>query len=115
MRAARLAGGSLELGRAPLGQPHNPRVIAEIGIAQLGMAVESQPRPHGALEAASEKVGEEVGARLGGGRLGHLLLSEHVVAVVAAQPADAALGQHPVERAVGAAVGVGDRHLPVAT
>ena len=50
----------------------------------------------------------EVRAGLLGQRLAHFVACEHVVAVVSLKTACAVLAQHLVERAVGAAVGVGD-------
>ena len=74
------------------------------------MAIEPQLAHDRVLEGAREEVGEEVGARLGGHRLGDLLAREDVVAVLAAQALEAEL----VERAVGPAVAVA-QHDPVVT
>ena len=48
-----------------LGQPHHPRVVAEVVVAQLGLAVQAELAAiDGAGEGADQEVGQQVGARL---------------------------------------------------
>src|SRR3954467_9320648 len=96
--------------RAPLRQPYHASVEAEVEVAQLGMAIEAELAHDRVLEGAREEVGEEVRARLGGHRLGHLLAREDVVAVLSAQALEAEL----VERAVGPAVAIAEHDAVVA-
>ncbi len=101
-------GGGAGRRRGALGEPQHARVVAEVVLAQLGVAVEPELAHHRALESPREEVGEEVRARLLGQRLPNLVTREHVVAVLAGEPRDPGAGEHRVDRAVGAAVAVGD-------
>ena len=71
--------------RPALREPDHAAVVAEVVVAQLGVAVEAELADHGVLERAREEVGEEVRAGLLVERRAHLLVREHVVAVLAAQ------------------------------
>ena len=95
-----------------LGEPQHARVVAEVGVAQLGVAVEPELAHHRVLERARQEVGEEVRAGLLLERGLRVLARQHVVAVRALEPRDVA--EHLVERAVGAAVGVRHRHDVIA-
>ena len=66
--AAAALGGGAGRGRRALRQPHHPRVVAEVVVAQLGVAVEAELAHDRVLERAREEVGEEVRARLLGER-----------------------------------------------
>ena len=98
-----------------LGEPDHPAVVAEVVGPQLRVPVQAEPGQHGPVEAAHQEVGQQVRARLGLEELAHpVRAGEHVVAVQARQPPQAQPGAQVVERAVGAAVGVGHRHaMPV--
>ncbi len=74
------------------------------------MAVQAELAPDRVLERAGQEVGQEVSPRLVGQRRRDLLAGEHVVAVVAGQPRQSEL----VQRAAGAAVGIGERDHVVA-
>ena len=50
--------------RRLLREPDDPLVVAEVVVAQLRVAVEPEPAPDDAVEAAHEEVGEEVRPRL---------------------------------------------------
>ena len=50
--------------RRTLGEPHDPRVVTEILVAQLGVAIEPELAHDRVLERAREEVGQEVGAGL---------------------------------------------------
>ena len=76
-----------------LGEPDHARVVAEVVVAQLGVAVEPERPDDEAVERADEEVGQEEDARL-------VPAAVDLVAVGAVEAAEA------VE--VGAAVGVGD-------
>ena len=110
MRSAAAPRRALGRRRAPLGQPHDAAVAAEVRVAQLGVAVEAELADDGVLEGAGQEVGQEVGAGLLGRRGGDLVAREDVVAVLAAQ----ALEPELVEAAVGAAVAVGEDDAVVA-
>ena len=71
--------------RRLLREPDDARVMAEVRVAQLRVAVEPERADDAALEGAHEEVGQEVRAGLLGQRLAHLVEGEHVVAGVAAQ------------------------------
>src|SRR2546428_566113 len=101
-------GGCAQLRRRALREPDDPRVVAEVVVAQLRVAVEPEPADDDAVERAHEEVGQEIRAGLLGERLVHGLPRKEVVAVVALEPREA------VERAAGAAVGVSDSDLLVA-
>ena len=60
----RLVGTPAQVGGGPLGQPDRVGVVAEVGVAQLGMAVEAELGQHGAGERPHQEVGEHVRARL---------------------------------------------------
>src|SRR5581483_6103185 len=94
-------GGGFGLRPEPVGrllrEPDDALVIAEVVVAQLGVAVEPEAAPDDAVEGADEEVGEVVGARL--------VLGEAAEELVAVGPGQAA---PVVERAPGAAVGVAD-------
>jgi hypothetical protein len=82
-----------ELGGRILGQPDDPRVVAEVVLGELGVAVESELAYDGPVEGADQEVGEQVGAGLlveEGRQPG--LAGEQVVAVQPGQPAQAELG-----------------------
>src|SRR5205085_1602642 len=72
-------------GRA-LGQPHHARVVAEVVLAELGVAIEAELAPHRVLERAGQEVGEEVRTGLLLQRGTHLRIREHVVAILAVKP-----------------------------
>src|SRR3954471_15291773 len=108
-------GGGARARRRPLREPQHARVAAEVGVAQLGVAVQAELAHHGVLERAREEVRQEVGARLVGERGARGVAAEHLVAVIAGEPAHARALEHRVERAVGAAVRIGDgEHVIVA-
>src|SRR5207253_4795128 len=90
-----LGSGTQLVGRL-LREPHDLLVVAEVVVAQLGVAVEAKPSPDDPVEAANEEVGEEVRARL-------VLGAENLIAMSAREPREA------VE--VGATVRVGDDRL----
>src|SRR5919198_1257715 len=73
-RAPRAAARGAQLGRGLLREPDDPLVVAEVLVAQLRVAVEPEPAPDDAVEAADEEVGEEVRRRL-------VLGAVHLVAV----------------------------------
>ena len=98
MRAAAASAAPRSCGRRALREPHHPRVVAEVGVPQLGVPVEPERADDAAVERAHEEVGKEVRAGLRRQRLLHLVESEHVVAGVAAQPLDARAGDHLIER-----------------
>ena len=109
MDSAALLGRSLQQRRAPLRQPHHSRVVAEVVVAQIGVPVETELDDDAAPERRGKEVGEQVGSRL--------LLEQRpvlvdpgvdAVAVRARQSLDPVPLADLVERAVGAAVGVGD-------
>src|SRR3954447_24413172 len=56
----RSARRALQLGRAPLREPHDPRVVVKVVVTQLGIAVEAEAGPDGTLEAPREEIGQEV-------------------------------------------------------
>src|SRR5205085_8307829 len=99
-----------ELGVGRLREQHDAAVRAEVRVAQLGVAVETQPAPHQGVEVPGKEVGEVEGAELGfvqrrerGGT------GEELVAVRTRQaPYARERGEQRVERAAGAAVGVRD-------
>ena len=69
-----------------LREPHDPRVMAEIFVAQLGMAVEAELANDGVLERAGEEVRQEVRARLLLSAAATSSAREHVVAMITRQP-----------------------------
>ncbi len=102
-------------GRWGAGPATRPAVVAEVGVAQLGVAVEAQLDDDRPVERGREEVGEHVGAGLGRQQRAHPLgAREQVVAVGAGQPGHVQPRADLVERAVGAAIGVAHRHPPVA-
>ncbi len=92
-RALRLGA---QLGRRLLREPDDLLVVAEVVVAQLGVAVEAETAHDDAVEAADEEVREEVRRRL-------VFRSVHLVAVRAVELLE------PGE--IGSAVGVGDEHV----
>ena len=103
-----LRGGARRRGRA-LSQPDDAAIVAEVGVAQLRVAVEPERADHRVVEGAREEVGQEVAARLARERLADRAGGEDLVAVLALQARDGGPVERPVERAVGAAIAVGDR------
>src|SRR5262249_11791016 len=87
-------------------EPHHARVVTEVLLAQLGVAVQPELAPDRVLERPGQEVGEEVRARLLLQRLANFLPREHVVAVIARQPRE----PEPIQRAVRAAFPVRERH-----
>ena len=71
-RAPRAAGRAARLRAPPAGaaprsalrEPDDPRVVAEVVVAELRVAVEPEPAHDDAVEAADEEVGQVVGAGL---------------------------------------------------
>jgi len=98
-----------------LREPYHARVVAEVLIAQVWVAVEPELVDDRVLECPRKEVGEEVGPRLLGERLAHLLAREDVVTVLAFEALDAGAVERLVDRAVAAAVAVDDRDRVVAT
>ncbi len=88
-----MLGRGAELVGRLLREPDDALVVAEVVVAQLGIAVEAEPAPDDVVEAPDEKVGEEVRRRL-------VLGAVDLVAMRA--------GELGVPREVGAAVGVRD-------
>ena len=71
------------------------------------MPVQAQPLDHQRVELPGQEVGEVERARLGvGQRVEHRLAGIEGVAVRPADPLHALLGQHPVELAARAAIGI---------
>ena len=64
MISAALCGQAVELVVRLLGEPDHAGVVAEVVVAQLGVAVESELDDDGAEEGLHEEVGEHVRARL---------------------------------------------------
>ena len=99
----RIAGGALglcpQLRGRPLCEPGDSRVVAEVVVAQLRVAVEPERAHDGAVERADEEVGEEEDARL-------VARAVDLVAVGALEAVEAVQ--------VGAAVGVRDHHVVAA-
>src|SRR5438105_7634733 len=85
-----------QLRRRLLREPDAFLVVAKVVVAQLRVAVEPEPAPDDAVEAADEEVGEEVRRRL-------VLRAVHLVAVCSREPL--------VAGEVGAAVRVRDDNL----
>ena len=83
--AAASAGHRLELGIGLLGQPYDARVVGEVGVAQLRVAVEAELLEHRPRERPDQEVREQVGAGLLGEEAGDPLRT--AVDVVAVQPA----------------------------
>ena len=113
------------LGRAPrhrqqvrvvgLGEVDDPPVVAEVHRLELRVAVDAEAADHEPLEVAGEEVGQPERRRLLVGQSGEgRAAGEELVAVGARQPLDALLGEHRVEQAARAAVGVGDEDPLVA-
>src|SRR5580704_15407112 len=71
--------------RRPLREPDHARVVAEVVVAELRIAVEPELPPHRVLERPRQEVREEVRAGVLLERGAHLGRSEHVVAVLALQ------------------------------
>ena len=94
-----------------LRQQHDAPVVAEVGVAQFGMAVEPERPPHQRVEVLGEEVGqvERAGLRLVQ-RREQLRSGHELVAVVAGQPGGAVtdLVEQPIEVAAGAAVAVAE-------
>ena len=53
-----------EIGVGRLREQHDPAVRTEVGVAKLGMAVETEPAPDEGVEVLGEEVGEVEGAEL---------------------------------------------------
>ena len=70
----------VQLGRRRLREPDDALVVAEVVVAQLGVAVETEPTPHDPVERAHEEVRQVVRARL------VLHPAEELVAVGAREP-----------------------------
>ena len=64
-RAATCSASAASPGRAVLGQPDHPPVVAEVVGPQLRVAVQAEPGRARSPEAADQEVGQQVGARLG--------------------------------------------------
>ena len=100
-----------------LRQQHHAPVVAEVGVAQLGMAVESERAPHQRIEVLGEEVGEVEGAGLRLVQRREQLGPGHeLVAVVAGQARRtlADLVEQQVEVTAGAAVAVAEHERPLA-
>ena len=96
---------------AGLGQPHHAPVVAEVVRPQLRVAVQAEPGEHGPAEAADQEIGQHVGARLGFEQRRHPVRpGQQVVAVQPGQPPQPQAAGQLVQRPVGAAVRVADRH-----
>jgi len=113
--AGRPARGSDQRRIVDLGQIDEPSVVAEVLVAQLGMAVQAEPADDQPVEVAREEVGQEErrGFLLGQSREVGATRIE-LVAVGAREALHALLLDHRVEHAAGATVGVGDEHTVVA-
>ena len=79
---SRALGRDAQLGRRLLREPDDLLVVAEVVVAQLGVAVEPETAHDDAVEAADEEVGEEVRRRL-------VLGAIDLVAVRAFEPGEA--------------------------
>ena len=83
-----------------LRQQHDPPVVAEVHVAQLGVAIEAEALPHQRVEVPGQEVGEEEGAGLfvvhRGERLG---AGEELVAVRAGQALDSRMVSEQRSRA----------------
>ncbi len=107
-------GGGAQLGGLVLGEPDDAGVVPEVVVAQLRVAVQAELGLDGARERLHQEVGEQVGAGLvGEERLDPAGPGVHVVAVQPLEPPQPEPLADLVERAVGAAVGVPDRHRVV--
>ena len=92
-----LCGSARRLGR-PLGEPEHARVVAEVVVAQVRVAVEAELADDRVLECPREEVGQEVRARLLLQRRADLVAPEDVIAVVAVESRDPVCGQQLVDR-----------------
>ena len=98
-----------------LGEVDDAGVVGEVRGLELGVAVDAEAADHEPLEVPGEEVGEPERAGLGVGHGGERVAAgEHLVAVGARQALDAFVGEHRVEQAAGAAVGIGDEDPLVA-
>ena len=67
-----------------LRQQYHPRVVAEVGGQQFGVAIELQALPHECVEVLGQKVGEIERAEFGVGQSAeHVAAGKELVAVVA--------------------------------
>src|SRR5262249_1970153 len=94
-----------QLLRRRLREPDDARVVPEVLVAQLGMAVEPERAHHDLVERTHEEVRQEVGAGLLLHELAHLVPREDAVAVGAVGADEA------VERTARPAVGVGQHDV----
>jgi hypothetical protein len=84
-------------------------VVLEVDVTQLGVAVQPEAFDDQRLELPGQKIGEIEGARCRIGEiLKAILAGERGIAVGAREALHPFLLEHPIERAAGAAIGVGD-------
>ena len=117
-REAELTGSAAshgdDLGVVALRDQHHAGVIAEVRVAQFGMAVEAEAAPDQRIEVLGKEVGEVERPRLGVVELGEQFAPGKELIAVRARQADhvRVVGQVCVERPARAAVGVAEQHLP---
>jgi hypothetical protein len=105
-----------EIGVLDLRQVDEPCVVAEVVVAELGVAVESEVPDHESIEVPDQVVGEVEGPDLGVLEFGEgRVAGEELVAVGARQAFDSEFLADGVQPATGATVGVADEDLVVAT
>jgi hypothetical protein len=103
------ARGPVERRVLGLGEVDQPAVVAEVGVAQLGVGVQAERREHEPVHVAGQEIGQvERAELLVLEALEGLAAGVELVAVGAGQALDALLADDVVEQAAGAAVGVGD-------
>ncbi len=97
-----------------LGQVDESGVVAEVVVAEFGVAVEAEEPDHESVEVTGQVVREVEGPNLGVLELGEgISAGEELVAVGAGQAFDAEILADCVQPAAGAAVGVADVDLVV--
>ena len=97
-----------------LGQIDDAPIVAEVLVAELGPTIETKALPHQSIEMLGEEVGEVERSRLGFVQDGRTdRAGEELIAMSTGQSIDPSTGEHGVEGAAGAAVGVADEHLLV--